>query len=179
MAQQIEVVESTMIRACTLQDAESLCSLYNPYVDETAISFEEHRLSIETMVRRIEEVMAHHPWLVYEEDGAVLGYAYASPWRARAAYLHSVESTVYLDRGATGRGVGSALYAALIEQLRAGGQHVVVGVIALPNEASEALHAKMGFERVGVLPEIGRKFDRWVDVAYWSLDLSRPIDTPG
>jgi len=172
-----------MIRACRPQDAAQLCSIYNHYVEETAISFEQEVLTERAMARRVEEVMSHHPWLVFEEDGAggdaanaagtILGFAYGSPWRSRAAYRHSVETTVYLDRAATGRQIGSALYAALIDRLAARGAHVLVGVIALPNDASEALHAKLGFERVGILPEIGHKFDRWVDVAYWSLDLSR------
>ena len=114
---------------------------------------------------------AGYPWLVWEDGGQVLGYAYASQFRDRAAYRHSAEATVYLAPDATRRGIGSALYRELIARLRAGGAHLVVGGVALPIEASVALHEALGFTRVGTFSEIGRKFDRWIDVGFWQLRL--------
>lgn len=109
--------------------------------------------------------------LVWEEDGRVLGYAYSSTYRPRAAYDRTREVSVYLDAEARGRGVGRGLYDVLIGRLRADGIHTVLAVIALPNPASEALHRSCGFERVGVLPEVGHKLGRWVDTAFYALVL--------
>ena len=120
------------------------------------------------MGERIAETTASHvPWLVVEEDGAVLGYAYASKWKGRCAYRHSVESTVYLDPSKTGQGIGKPLYAALINALRMQRMHAVIGGIALPNEASIALHERLGFEKVAHFRQVGFKQDRWIDVGYW------------
>lgn len=162
---------SPAIRACTVADAAAICAIYNLYVRETVITFEEEPVSEAEMARRIAEVTARFPWLVAEEGGAIVGYAYATPWRVRSAYRFSVESTVYVARGHMGRGVGSVLYRELIEALRKLRVHVAVGGIALPNEASVALHEKLGFRKIGQFAEIGRKLDRWVDVGYWQLIL--------
>lgn len=109
-----------------------------------------------------------------EDDGAgqVLGYAYSSTYRPRPAYARTREVSVYLDAAARGRGAGRALYDELLARLRADGVHQVLAVIAQPNEASEALHRACGFERVGLLPEVGWKQDRWVDTAIWGLTLA-------
>jgi phosphinothricin acetyltransferase len=160
-----------MIRACTAADAAAICAIYNVYVRETVITFEEEPVSAGEMARRIEEVTARLPWLVAEESGAVVGYAYATPWKARSAYRFSVESTVYVARGHLGRRVGTDLYRELLAALRTLGVHVAVGGIALPNPASIALHEKLGFKKIGRFVEIGRKLDRWVDVGYWELIL--------
>jgi phosphinothricin acetyltransferase len=136
------------------------------------ITFEEEPVSEAEMGRRIAEVTKRPlPWLVAEADGAVVGYAYATPWRPRSAYRFSVESTVYLEAGAVGRGTGRALYAALLDDLKARGVHCVIGGIALPNPASVGLHERMGFRKVGHLEEVGWKQERWVDVGYWELRL--------
>jgi phosphinothricin acetyltransferase len=161
-----------MIRACVAADAAAICAIYNPYVLETVITFEEEPVSTAEMARRIGEVATRFPWLVAEENGEIVGYAYATPWKARSAYRFSVESTVYVARGHMGRGVGTALYRALIDALRMLGVHCAVGGIALPNAASIALHEKLGFEKIGQFVEVGRKLDRWVDVGYWELILS-------
>jgi phosphinothricin acetyltransferase len=162
---------SPAIRACTVADAAAICAIYNRYVRETVVTFEEEPVSEAEMARRITDVTARFPWLVAEEGGAIVGYAYATPWRVRSAYRFSVESTVYVARGHMGRGVGSVLYRELIEALRKLRVHVAVGGIALPNEASVALHEKLGFRKIGQFAEIGRKLDRWVDVGYWQLIL--------
>jgi phosphinothricin acetyltransferase len=111
------------------------------------------------------------PWLVLCEGGQLLGYAYASQWRARIGYRHAVETSVYLDPGACGRGLGTRLYLALLGGLRAAGYRTVIGGIALPNPGSVALHEKLGFEPVARFREVGRKFNEWVDVGYWQLLL--------
>ena len=160
-----------MIRQCTTADASAICEIYNHYVRHTVITFEEVPVVVAEMAQRILDVTARYPWLVAEENGAVVGYAYAAPWRPRSAYRFSVESTVYVAPGQVGRGVGTALYRELIEGLRALDVHCAVGGIALPNPASVTLHEKLGFKKIGQLVEIGRKLDRWVDVGYWELIL--------
>lgn len=160
-----------MIRAATASDAERICGIYNHYIRTTTITFEEQALQAEDLAQRIADVTANLPWLVYEAGGAVAGYAYAAAFHQRSAYRHSVESTIYLAQDARGNGIGRELYAALIARLRAQGLHCVLGVIALPNPASVALHERLGFEKVGHLAEVGRKLGRWIDVGYWQLML--------
>jgi phosphinothricin acetyltransferase len=165
-----------MIRNCVATDAPEIARIYNYYIRETVITFEEEPVSDPEMQRRIAEVTVRFPWLVWEELGVVAAFAYAAPWRSRAAYRHSVEATIYLDHHITGKGIGTKLYAALILELRKLDVHCVVGGAALPNAASIALHEKFGFSKVGEFPEIGRKHGKWVNVAYWQLVL-RGADT--
>lgn len=157
-----------MIREAQAQDADAIVAIYNHYVCNTTISFELEPVAGAEMARRIEAVRAAGlPWLVAELDGKVAGYAYASKWRERLAYRTSVECSVYLDAAAHGRGIASSLYEELLRQLTALGVHAVIGGIAQPNAASVRLHEKFGFEQVAMFREVGRKFDRWVDVGYW------------
>lgn len=161
------------IRDASMADAESVAAIYNHFVLTTSISFEEAAVAPAEMAQRIADVQAAAlPWLIAEQDGVVAGYAYATKWRARHAYRFSVESTVYLAPALGGKGLGTALYGALIERLRAAGFHMVIGGIALPNPASIALHEKLGFEKVAQFSEVGFKFDRWTDVGYWELKLT-------
>lgn len=161
-----------MIRAATGDDAGAVAAIYNHYIATTTISFEEHPVAAAEMAGRIASVGATLPWLVFEQDGVVVGYAYATPWRARSAYRFSVESSVYVSPEHPRRGIGSRLYRALLDELRPRGLHMVIGGIAQPNEASVALHEAMGFEKVAHFKEVGMKFGRWIDVAYWELRLS-------
>ncbi|MYM94947.1 arsinothricin resistance N-acetyltransferase ArsN1 family B [Duganella vulcania] len=161
-----------MIRPATPDDASAIVAIYNHYIATTTISFEEHPVAPEDMAGRIRDVTTHLPWLVYELDGEVLGYAYATKWRARSAYRFSAETSVYVKFGQGGKGIGSALYKVLLEELRAREIHMAIGGIAQPNEASVALHESLGFEKVAHFKQVGRKFDRWVDVGYWELQLS-------
>lgn len=163
-----------MIRSVEPGDAESICDIYNHYIVHTAVTFEEQPVPVLDMQERIEEMAAALPWLVYEEDDQLLGYAYASEWKSRCAYRYSVESTVYLAPDSTGQGIGSQLYAALIAILGDRDLHSVLAGITLPNPASVTLHEKLGFEQVGQFKEVGRKFDRWIDVGYWELILPDP-----
>jgi phosphinothricin acetyltransferase len=161
-----------MIRTVTPEDAPSIASLYNHYVLNTAISFETDAVSPNEMASRIREVTAAGlPWLVAEFNDRVVGYAYASKWKGRCAYRFSVESSVYVDAEHTGKGIGSALYDALLDRLRSGKTHVVIGGIALPNEGSVALHERFGFRKVAHFSEVGYKFERWIDVGYWQVTL--------
>ncbi len=160
-----------MIRPCTPQDAARICDIYNHYVRETVVTFEESPVAEADMARRIADVTARLPWLVWEGDDGILGYAYASPWKTRAAYRHAVEASIYLVPEATGRGLGTRLYEALIEELRKLNLHCVIGGAALPNPASVALHEKLGFTKVAEFKQVGYKFGRWIDVAYWELML--------
>jgi phosphinothricin acetyltransferase len=160
-----------MIRTATIEDAGAICSIYNPYVLGTTVTFETEAVTPDVMRTRIADVTAAYPWLVFEENGLVGGYAYASRWRPRAAYRHSVESTVYLAPAFQRRGVGTQLYRELIDRLRSQGVHQVIGGAALPNAGSVALHERLGFKKVAHFAEVGWKFDRWIDVGYWQLAL--------
>ncbi len=158
-----------MIRNILPEDAARICSIYNYYVENTIITFEETSVSVEEMKNRIIQNTKKHPWLVYEKDKQILGYAYATEWKSRCAYKHSVETTVYLAIEAKGNGIGTILYRELIHQLKDKNIHAAIGGIALPNEASIALHEKLGFEKIGQFKEVGFKFNKWIDVGYWEL----------
>jgi phosphinothricin acetyltransferase len=159
------------IRDARAEDAGSIARIYNRYVLGTTITFEEDAVSDADMAARIAEVQgASLPWLVAVAD-EVLGFAHASKWKGRCAYRFSAEVTVYLDPPATGRGLGSQLYAELFERLRAAGMHSLLAGIALPNDGSVALHEKMGMSKVAHFREVGFKLGRWVDVGYWERTL--------
>lgn len=158
-------------RDCTARDAAPICAIYNHYVEQTRVTFEESAVSADEMARRMAEITGLFPWLVWERDGTILGYAYAMSWKTRSAYRHSVETTIYLSPDATGAGIGTALYQSLFDRLRPLDIHCAIGVIALPNPASVALHEKLGFMKAGHLHEIGLKFGQWIDVGYWELSL--------
>ncbi|STR23394.1 Phosphinothricin N-acetyltransferase [Janthinobacterium lividum] len=160
-----------MIRLATTADAAAIATIYNHYVSSSTITFEEQVVGSDEMAQRIASVGAQLPWYVFERDGGILGYAYATPWRARSAYRFSVESTVYVAHACVGQGVGRQLYSVLIDDLRQLQLQVVIGGIAQPNDASVALHERLGFEQVAMFKRVGRKFDRWIDVGYWELQL--------
>jgi phosphinothricin acetyltransferase len=161
-----------MIRPATKTDAEAIARIYNHYVLNTTITFEEQAVSVEDMVGRIAEAGSNSlPWLVLEQDGEVLGYAYASKWKGRCAYRHSVESSIYLAPDTLHKGLGTQLYTELFSQLREKGMHVVIGGISLPNPASITLHERFGMTQVAHFKEVGFKFGKWVDVGYWQATL--------
>ena len=161
-----------MIRAAEAGDCEAIARIYNHYVANTVVTFEEEPVAVNDMTRRVGDVQsAGLPWLVAEEDGQVLGYAYAGTWKARSAYRFTVEISVYLDPTATGRRLGTTLYEALFALLREKKIHAVIGGIALENPASVALHEKFGMKKIGHFAEVGFKFERWIDVGYWELTL--------
>ncbi|HSY26569.1 MAG TPA: arsinothricin resistance N-acetyltransferase ArsN1 family B [Burkholderiaceae bacterium] len=160
-----------MIRPAIPADASAIVDIYNPYVATTTITFEEAPVSVEEMEQRIRTVTATLPWYVHEISEQIVGYAYATPWRARSAYRLSVETTVYVAEGQSKQGIGSQLYRTLLDNLRERNIHAILGHIALPNPASIALHERFGFEKVAHIKQVGRKFDQWIDVGYWELLL--------
>lgn len=161
-----------IIRPVNEFDAHHIVEIYNPYIKETTITFEEEPASDSEMKRRIEKVQTLGlPWICGEVDGNLAGYAYATRWRERSAYRYTAESVIYLNKELAGQGYGSQLYTALIENLKSTSIHMVIGVIALPNPASIALHEKLGFDKVAHFTEVGFKFGNWLDVGYWELML--------
>ncbi|SHG64277.1 arsinothricin resistance N-acetyltransferase ArsN1 family B [Massilia sp. CF038] len=160
------------LRNATAADAPAIAAIYNHYILNTTISFEEEPVTAPVIAARIAEVQAAGlPWLVALMNGELVAYAYATKWRVRAAYRFSVESSVYVAQNRARTGLGKALYRVLIERLRTAGVHLVIGGIALPNEPSVALHEAMGYVKAAHFTEVGRKFDRWIDVGYWQLKL--------
>lgn len=167
--------ETLRLRDALADDAAAIAAIYNVHVRGTIVTFELAEVCAQDMARRVADVQARGlPWLVAEAGGAVLGYAYAGPWKTRAAYARTVETSIYMDAAACGRGLGKQLYAALLGRLRELGMHVAIGGAALPNPASVALHEALGFEPVGTLREVGCKFGHWIDVAYWQRRLEAP-----
>lgn len=160
-----------MIRNAAESDGAVIAEIYNPYITDLVTSFEVEPVTADVMNQRIQRVTSRYPWLVYEDDGAILGYAYASRWKERAAYDYCAETTVYLRQGSVGRGIGTLLYSELLRQLADQGVKVAIGCIALPNEASVALHEKLGFQKVGHFPAVGFKMDSWIDIGYWRKAL--------
>ncbi|MDF3822492.1 GNAT family N-acetyltransferase, partial [Leptospira sp. 96542] len=147
-----------MIRSAHPADAEAIVGIYNHYVANTTVSFEEQPVSVEEMRRRIDAIQAAGlPWLVLEEAEQLLGYAYAGKWKERSAYRYSVETSVYLQHGSQARGLGSRLYEALFSALTERGIHAAMGGIVLPNEASVRLHEKMGMKQVARFEQVGYK----------------------
>jgi L-amino acid N-acyltransferase YncA len=155
------------VRQIVIGDAPSVQAIYAPYVTDTTVSFEEVPPDIMEVERRIAAILPRYPYLVAEEDGRVVGYAYASEHRTRAAYRTSVDVTVYVAPGAQRRGVARRLYSHLLPAAASLGYHAAFAGIALPNQASVGLHEAMGFEPIGIYREVGRKFDAWHDVGWW------------
>ena len=163
-----------MIRDVKLTDAEAICEIYNPYVLNTDITFEEVPVTPDQIRQRITTVTASYPWLVITEDDKVQGYAYICRWRERAAYRHSSECAIYLRNDTIGKGLGKTLFAALLGRIRqTTAIHAVIAAIALPNAPSIRLHEKLGFEQIGHFKQTGYKFNRWIDVGYWQLLIPR------
>lgn len=160
-----------MIRPVKSEDAKAICGIYNHYVRETVITFEEMPVSIRDMTGRIEQISAKYPWFIMEEDSDILGYAYLNTWKERNAYRYAAEVSVYLKAGLEGKGRGTQLVQVLLEAARKAGLHTLVAGITLPNERSIALHEKFGFVKTARFREIGFKQERWLDVGYWELVL--------
>lgn len=167
-----------VLRLAREEDAEALLAIYAPLVRETPISFELAPPGLDELRGRIATILETMPWLVCEEEGATLGYAYASKFRPRPAYQWTVETTVYVHSSHYGRSVGRALYETLFSILRLQGYHRALAVIALPNPASVALHERVGFAPVGVFHDVGYKLDRWHDVGFWERALQEPPEVP-
>ena len=166
------------VRPARPGDADAIAAIYAPYVDETAITFELDAPDGAAMAARIAAISPRFPYLVAERDGAILGYAYADLFRTRAAYRWALETTVYVDRRRPREGIGRALYADLLAALTRSGFVTALGVIALPNRPSVALHEAMGFVHTGTETGVGFKFGQWHDVGVWQRDLAPRSATP-
>ena len=153
------------------RDAVACAAIYAQSFDAGGTTFEEQPPDAAEMASRIRAYASSHAFLVADDGGEVVGYAYANPHRERAAYRWSVEASAYVDAGHLRQGIGRELYEALIELLQRQGIRAVVAGITLPNEASVRLHESLGFEPVGVYRRIGWKLGRWHDVGWWQLDL--------
>jgi L-amino acid N-acyltransferase YncA len=168
------------VRMARSEDGPAVAEIYRPYVLETAISFEETPPTASEMSGRIVATLDAYPFLVIEDDGEVVGYAYGSAHRARAAYRWSVDVTVYTARHLHRRGIGRKLYVELLARLARQGFHSAFAGIALPNDKSIGLHEAMGFRGLGAYQEVGFKFGQWHDVGWWrfSLNDGLPGDDP-
>lgn len=157
-----------MIRFAKPSDAHAIADIYNHYIANTVVSFEEDQIDTLEAEKRIAETKdLDLPYLVAETANGIAGYAYASKWNGRCAYKYTAEITVYLSLDATRQGLGTALYEKLFEALRQRKYHGVIAGISLPNPGSVALHEQFGMDKVAHFKEVGFKFDRWVDVGYW------------
>lgn len=167
-----------MIRAATRDDVPAMLAIYAPYILETAITFEYEVPSPGDFMRRFEGIAANYPWIVWEENGAVLGYAYGGAAFSRAAYAWDADLSIYLDRDARGRGIGAKLYRCLEEMLARRGFHNLYGVVTGENLPSIRFHERMGYVRMGTLVQTGYKLGRWHDVVWLGKRL-RPAEDPG
>lgn len=163
-----------MIRLATTRDAPAIHAIYAPIVHDTPISFEWEPPGVPEIAKRMDTVLQSRPWLVYEDAAEVAGYAYASPYRDRAAYQWGTEVSIYLREDARGMGLGVRLYTALFDVLRLLGYCTALAGATIPNPPTERLHARMGFTEFSRLPAAGYKFGAWHDVVFWYLRL-RPL----
>ncbi|WP_421763643.1 GNAT family N-acetyltransferase [Ekhidna sp.] len=162
-----------MIRFAKSEDAQSIVAIYNHYILHSHATFELTEIDTDEMISRIHKVQKEFnlPWLVMEIDKEIVGYAYATQWKARVAYSKTVETSIYLHKDQGGKGYGKPLYNELMSQLKLLGYHAIIGGMSLPNEASQALHEKIGFIKIAEFKEVGFKFNQWIDVGYWELIL--------
>jgi phosphinothricin acetyltransferase len=167
-----------IIRPATEEDSAQILEIYAPFCRDSIISFETEPPCLDEMRRRIAKTLPDYPWLVSDEDGLILGYAYASKHRERAAYIWSADVSVYVREGRRRGGLGRALYTSLFDILRLQGFRNAVAGITLPNPGSEGLHRAMGFQPVGVYRNIGYKCGGWHDVAWFQLTLRDPAPDP-
>jgi L-amino acid N-acyltransferase YncA len=160
-----------MIRKIKLADIAAVSRIYNYYILNSISTFEEVPVTQEEMQRRVEKIIPRYPFLVWEDDETIYGYAFATEWKPRSSYRFTVETSVYVDHEKHGSGIGGELYAELLYELSQAGYKVALGGIALPNEASVVLHEKLGFRKKGHLEKVGYKFGQWIDVGYWQKEL--------
>ena len=167
---------AVVIRLAGAEDAAAIAAIYRPYVEGSRISFEEAAPSADEMAGRMQSPL--HPWLVLEVDGIVGGYVASSPYHRRPAYRWTVETGIYLSPAVQGRGLGRTLLSAMTELLTRQGFVTAIGAIALPNDASVALHEKLGFTRSGTYERVGYKLGQWTSVGLWQKGLAQRSATP-
>ncbi len=157
------------IRRAKSDDAGQIAEIYNYYILNTHHTFETESLSAEEMRERVAEICEDYPYLVAEENDEILGYVYATQFKLRQAYKHSVEASIYVKNQAKQKGIGSQLYEKLLAELAETDVHAIMAGISLPNEASVKFHEKLGYEKVAHFKEVGYKLGRWVDVGFWEM----------
>lgn len=160
-----------MIRYVNIEDAEQLVNIYNYYIKNTVITFETECIDVTDMKNRIKKKVIDNPWIVYEENNKILGYAYVGEFNSKEAFNKTREVTIYVDKDELGKGIGSKLMYELIERCKEYKFHLLISIITVPNAGSEVLHQKFKFKRVGVLNDAGFKMNKWLDVAYWQLKI--------
>lgn len=160
-----------MIREVRNEDAGEITEIYNHYILNTTVTFEVAPLTVGEMERRIEDISSAYPYMVYEQDGYVVGYCYVHQWHERAAFQGVVELSVYLSPASTGHGIGKELMHRMIRECRRRGYRVLIGCVTGGNDVSRAIHTKMGFVEVGHFPDVGLKFGRLIDIYYYQLPL--------
>lgn len=160
-----------MIRNVLIKDAKEVAQIYKYYVDETVITFDLQAPSTEEMAKRIIEYTKKYPWLVYEENGNVIGYAYANQFKSKVAYNSTVEISIYFHKDFCSKGYGKEILQALLETLKNYPYYVATACITYPNEKSQKLFEKFKFEYIGMYKNIGRKFDKWLNVVDYAFQI--------
>ena len=166
------------IRLATSNDAQNVLDIYSPYCLKSPSTFELQPPELEEIRNRIEKTLTRFPYLIFEEDGQTIAYAYAGQHMERAAYRFSANVSVYVKDGHQGTGKGKALYSVLLPLLRKQGFCNAFAGITVPNPGSEALHKSMGFVQTGLYKNIGYKFEKWHDVSWWQLTLRPHLNLP-
>jgi phosphinothricin acetyltransferase len=162
-----------MIRKVKESDAGSISDIYNYYIENTTVTFEQTPLSLNEMKARINKITESFPYLVREDEGEVSGYAYASTWKERCSYKKTAEISIYLKNGTQGKGRGKELLKSLLDELYNNQFHLLIAGIVQPNDASVKAVEHFGFKKAGQFTEVGYKMDKWLDVGYWQLLLSK------
>ena len=166
------------IRFAPEKDAEAILRIYAPYIEKTAITFEYEVPSLSEFSERISEIQRKYPWIVYEENGKILGYAYGGPEYTRAAYQWTVEVSVYVDENEKGKGIGTALYEKVLDILKKQNFCLCYALINEDNEASLRMHKKYGFRPIGTRKNCGYKFEKWHSVVFLEKQLNEPSVPP-
>lgn len=161
-----------MIREIEPTDIKHVLAIYEHYVRNSEVTFEEVVPTLNEFTDRVQTILKDYPYLVYEEEGKIIGYAYATLFRTRVAYRHSTEVSVYAHKDHYGKGIGKALYGQLIPVLKERGFHTAIGGLTLPNPASVKLHEHFGFKKVAEFNEVGYKFGKWWSTGFWQLMLN-------
>lgn len=158
---------AAVIRPVTIADAPAIADIYSYYIRHTTATFDTAEIAPPAMQEKIVAAVTDYPYLVLEENGELIGYSCVSAWKPRAAFLRSGEVSIYLHQEHTGKGHGRRLLGALLDRAPDYGLHSLISGIALPNPGSEALHLSLGFTHTGLMREMGFKFDRYIDIAYY------------
>jgi L-amino acid N-acyltransferase YncA len=168
----------SLIRLATPKDAAGILAIYTPYIETTSFTFETEVPSIEEFAERIRTYLLNWPWLVFETDGVIAGYAYATRHRERTAYQWCVESSIYIHDDFQRAGIARALYTTLFEILKIQGFRTVYAVINLPNDKSVKLHESIGFNYFATYEKVGYKLGKWKNVGWWKLSVNEYTDEP-